>query len=320
MTRILVLYYSQTGQLTRAARAMLAPLAVRRDVEIVWQELKPLVPYPFPWSFFRFLDAFPECVYLDPAPIEPVGFDGDAQFDLIVLCYQVWFLSPSPPIVAFLKTPAARVLKDRPAITLIACRNMWLSAQEKIKMLLAERGARLIDNVVLVDQGPPWATFVTTPRWLLTGKQDGFWGIFPAAGVSADAIAAAARFGRALVDSLDTLRDGAGGSLLRGLRAAKVNPGYVAGEKIAQRSFRLWGRLLRAIGPPGHPLRRATLLLYAVFLVTMILTVLPISMLARALLRPLLRGRLDAEVARLELPSGSSNERMARYARTNERP
>jgi len=315
MTRILVLYYSQTGQLTRAARAMLAPLGARRDVEIVWQELRPVTPYPFPWSFFRFLDVFPECVYLDPAPIAPVAFDPDARFDLIVLAYQVWFLSPSPPITAFLQSPAARVLKDRPVITLIACRNMWLSAQEKIRALLAARGARLIDNVVLVDQGPPWATFVTTPRWLLTGRQDGFWGVFPPAGVSADAIAAAARFGRALVDALAKPLGDARGSLLHGLRAVKVNPGYIAGEKIAHRSFLLWGRLLRGVGLPGHPARRALLLLYVVFLVAMILSVLPLSLLARALLRPLLRSRLDAEVARLEQPSGSSTERMARYAR-----
>lgn len=315
MTRILVLYYSQTGQLTRAARAMLAPLGARRDVEIVWQELRPVTPYPFPWSFFRFLDVFPECVYLDPAPIAPVAFDPDARFDLIVLAYQVWFLSPSPPITAFLQSPAARVLKDRPVITLIACRNMWLSAQEKIRALLAARGARLIDNVVLVDQGPPWATFVTTPRWLLTGRQDGFWGVFPPAGVSADAIAAAARFGCALVDALAKPLGDARGSLLHGLRAVKVNPGYIAGEKIAHRSFLLWGRLLRGVGLPGHPARRALLLLYVVFLVAMILSVLPLSLLARALLRPLLRSRLDAEVARLEQPSGSSTERMARYAR-----
>jgi hypothetical protein len=45
----------------------------------------------------------------------------------------------------------------------------------------------------------------------------------------------------------------------------------------------------------------------------MILTVLPLSMLVRALLRPLLRRRLDAEVARLEAPSGSSGERLVRY-------
>lgn len=313
MTRILVLHYSQTGQLTRVAQSMLAPLAGRADVEIVWQNLEPVEPFPFPWGFLRFFDTFPECVHLDPPPLKPVAFAPDAHFDLVIVAYQVWFLSPALPITAFLKSAAADVLRDTPVMTLIACRNMWLAAQEKTKQLIAARGGRLIDNVVLTDQGPPWATFVTTPRWVLTGKKDGFWGIFPPAGISDADIAAASRFGRALVDALPQLK-GARGPLLAGLGAVKVNPGYVAGEKIAHRSFLIWGRLLRALGRPGTPLRRAVLMVYILFLVTMILTVLPVSMLVRALLRPLLKKKLDAEVARLEAPSGSSTERLAQYA------
>jgi len=189
---------------------------------------------------------------------------------------------------------------------------MWLSAHEKVKALLAERGARQIDNVVLVDQGPPWATFVTTPRWMFTGKKEGFWGIFPPAGVSATEIAGAERFGRALADALPQVKS-ASGPLLAGLGAVKVNPGYIAGERIAHRSFRVWGRLLRAIGPIGHPVRQWVLVIYAVFLITMILTVMPVSIIVRALLRPFLRRKLDAEVARLEAPSGSSTERLAQY-------
>jgi hypothetical protein len=313
MTRILVLYYSQTGQLTRAVQSMLAPLAGRADVELVWQQLEPAEAFPFPWSFFRFFDTFPECVYLDPPPLKPLAFGPEARFDLAVLAYQVWFLSPALPTTAFLKSPAARALQDTPVITLIVCRNMWLSAQNKVKQLLAGLGARLLDNVVLTDPGPPWATFITTPRWLLTGKQDGFWGIFPPAGVSAAEIASAARFGRALADALPDVKS-ATGPLFTGLGAVRVNPGYIAGEKIAHRSFMLWGRLLRALGRPGRPLRRAVLLVYVLFLVGMILTVLPVSMLVRALLKPLLRRQLAAEVARLEAPSGSSTERLAQYS------
>jgi hypothetical protein len=312
MTRILVIHYSQTGQLTRAVQSMLSPLAGRPDVEIVWQNLEPVEPYPFPWGFLRFFDTFPECVALDPAPIRPVNFSKDAHFDLVVLAYQVWFLSPSLPVTAFLKSEAAAVLKDTPVITFIACRNMWLSAQEKVKGLLCDIGARHIDNVVLTDQGPPWATFVTTPRWVLTGKKDGFWGVFPPAGVSESEILAAARFGRALADALPLLQSTAG-PLLSGLGAVKVMPGYVTGEKIAHRSFRLWGGLLRAIGQPGNPLRRLVLVVYIVFLVAMILTVMPVSMVVRVLLRPLFRQHLDAEVARLEAPSGSSTQRIAQY-------
>jgi hypothetical protein len=312
MIRILVLYYSQTGQLTRAVHSMLRPLADRPDVEIVWQNLEPVEPFPFPWGFFRFFDTFPECVALDPPPIRPVSFGTDARFDLVVLAYQVWFLSPSLPVTAFLKSAAADVLKDTPVITFIACRNMWLSAHEKMKAMLGHIGARHIDNVVLVDQGPPWATFITTPRWVLTGKQNGFWGVFPPAGVSEAEIAAAARFGRALADSLPLLQS-TKGPLLSGLGAVKVISAYVTGEKIAHRSFRLWGGFLRAIGKPGNPLRRLVLVVYIAFLVAMILTVMPVSMVVRAMLRPLLRKRLDAEVVRLEAPSGSSTERVRQY-------
>ncbi len=314
MTRILILYYSQTGQLTRAARSMLAPLQDRPDVELVWQEVLPQHPYPFPWGFFSFLDAFPESVYLDPPALQPVSFDPDRRFDLVILAYQVWFLSPSLPITGFLKSPAARVLKDTPVITLIGCRNMWLSAQEKMRAMLDSAGARLIDNVVLVDQGPPWATFVTTPRWLLTGKKAGFWGIFPPAGISDADIEGAQRFGRAIADSLHLLQSRPGSSLLSGLGAVKVNPGYIAGEKIAHRSFVLWGRLLRALGRPGSVSRRAVLLVYVVFLVGMILTVVPLGVLIRALLRPFMRRHMDAQVAQLEQPSGSSTERIAQYS------
>jgi len=312
MTRILVLYYSQTGQLTRGLESLLAPLVGRPNFEVVRQNLEPVVPFPFPWPFFRFLDTFPECVYMDPVPLKPSSIPSDARFDLVILAYQVWFLSPSLPVISFLKSNDARLLRDTPVVTFVACRNMWLSAHEKIVKKLRDIGARHIDNVVLIDQGPPWATFVTTPRWMFTGKKAGFWGIFPPAGVSDADLAGAVRFGRALAEALPQVKSDSG-PLLSGLGAVKVNPGYIAGERIAHRSFMMWGRLLRAIGPVGHPVRQGVLVLYAAFLITMIVTVLPVSMVVRALLRPLLRRRLDAEVVRLEAPSGSSTDRVEKY-------
>jgi hypothetical protein len=312
MIRILVVHYSQTGQATRAAKSMMAPIEAHPDFEVVWHNIEPVAPYPFPWGFLTFFDTFPESVYLDAPALKPASFDPDARYDLIVLTYQVWFLSPSLPVAAFLKSPAARVFNGKPVITLIACRNMWLTAQETVKRLLAERGARLIDNIALIDQGPAWATFITTPRWVLTGRSDGFWGIFPPAGVNPADIAAADRFGRAIVEQRHLIQSVLNKPLLAGLGAVKVNPGYIASERLAHRSFRIWGKLLRAIGRPGNPARRAVLLVYIVFLVTLILTIVPLGIIIRALLRPLLRERMDQEVARLELPSGSGTERIRR--------
>ncbi len=313
MTNILVLHYSQTGQLTRVARSMMAPLEDLPDVKITWQELKPKKPYPYPWPILDFLDAFPESVHMVPPEMEPVSFDADSRFDLVILAHQSWFLSPSLPVTGFLKSDAARVLKGTPVITLIACRNMWISAQEQVKAQLQSLGAVLIDNVALVDQGPPLLTFLTTPYWLLTGNK-GPYGIFPPAGVGERDIAAAARFGRALRDSLPALKTSPGQPLLRGMGAVKVNPRYIMSEKMARRSFLIWGKFLRAVGGPGHPLRKVLLTVYAVFLVTMVLTLVPAGIIVYEILRPFIGKQLNARVAEIEKPSGSSTERMAKYA------
>jgi hypothetical protein len=292
---------------------MMKPLAGNSDIQIVWQTLEPVEPFPFPWSILKFFDTFPECVHLDPPQIQPVNFGPETRFDLVVLSYQVWFLSPSLPVTAFLQSEAARALRDTPVITFIGCRNMWFTAQEKVKAMLKKLDAHLIDNVVLTDQGPPWATFITTPRWLFTGRRNGFWWIFPPAGISEADIAGAARFGRALADAL-TQQAPLKTPTLTGLGAAKVIPGFIAGEKMAHRSFLIWGRLLRSIGRPGNPLRRIVMVFYIVFLITMILTLLPASIVLRALLRLLPNPNLESEVMRLEGPSGSSCERLNYYS------
>ena len=59
---VLVVHYSQTGQLTELVHSMLAPLRARADVCVHEEVLRPQRPYPFPWSFFTFLDVFPESV------------------------------------------------------------------------------------------------------------------------------------------------------------------------------------------------------------------------------------------------------------------
>ncbi|MGC2520259.1 MAG: dialkylresorcinol condensing enzyme [Burkholderiales bacterium] len=310
MKRVLVVYYSQTGQSGEVVRSFTAPLATCADIELRLIALQPRTPYPFPWRFFRFLDVFPESVHLDPAPIVPIEVAPDEDYDLVILAYQVWFLSPSQPVTAFLKSRAAqRLLAGKPVVTLIACRNMWLMAQEKMKALLAAVGARLTDNVALTDRGG-LSTFVTTPRWLLTGRRDGFWGL-PPAGLSDAQIAACARFGHALVAALARDEERSGRPMLTGLRAADAEVRLIASERIGHRSFLLWGRLLRAVGGPGSRQRVPVLAIYVVFLVCMIVTVVPLAIGVKALLRPLLARRLAAQKAYFEQPSGSSSERMS---------
>lgn len=291
--RVLLVHFSQTGQLARVARTLTAPLAQAHDVELVEEVLKPRPAYPFPWPAWRFLDAMPESVLLDPPQIDPLTVNG--QFDLVILAYQVWFLAPAGPIVAFLKSDAGRALvRGRPVITVIACRNMWLTAHEAMKRLVAEAGGELRDNVALTDQSGTLASFITTPRWLLTGKRDAFWGL-PAAGVAEADIAATDRFGHALVAALRAGRERAPGVLLAGLGAARIDPNLVFSERAGSRAFRAWSRIIRLGGRSGSVGRLPFLALFCVYLVVMIIVVVPPSLLLQRLLRPLFRRRLQSE-------------------------
>ena len=277
------------------------------------ETLRPAKPFPFPWSFFSFLDAFPESAHMIPPQLAPLSLTGDEDFDLVILPYQVWFLAPSQPVTAFLKHPlATKLLAGKPVVTVIACRNMWMLAQEKMKSLLNECGARLLDNVALVDPSPTMASLWSTPFWLLSGKKD-FLKFLPPAGVDAASIEATSRFGYALRDALFKNEERGTAPLLAGLKAVNANPHLLVSEKAGTRSFYLWGKLLRAVGEPGQWQRYPFLVLYVIFLITLIMTVVPLSLLVQSLLRPFTRRRFAVLKQQYDLPSGSSAERMHLY-------
>ncbi len=304
MKRVLVVHFSQTGQLARVARRLVSPLAEANDVELVEETLRPRPPYPFPWPLWRFLDAMPETVLLEAPTLEPLAVRAEEHFDLVVLAYQVWYLAPSGPMAAFLKSESGRrLLRGRPVVTVIACRNMWLLAQETVKRLIQEAGGRLLDNVAFTDQGGTLATFVTTPRWLLTGRRNPFWGL-PAAGVAEQEIARADRFGLALLAALRADREREDAPMLAGLGAARVDPKLIFSERAARRAFSVWSRLIRLGGAPGSIARVPMLALFSVYLVAMILTVVPTSLLVQRITRRLFAARLRSLQAYYELPSG----------------
>ncbi|HTT10503.1 MAG TPA: dialkylresorcinol condensing enzyme [Burkholderiaceae bacterium] len=311
--KVLAVHFSQTGQAAALLENIVQPLREQADVSVTHVALQVSPAFPFPWPFWRFLDSFPETVALDPPPLVAVPLDGSQRFDLVILAYPVWFLSPPPPLTAFLQHPAARaVLRGRAVVTATACRNMWVMAQETVKRLLREAGARHLDHVALVDRGSALATFITTPRWVLTGRKDKFWGL-PAAGVAEAELHDASRFGVALLQALRRGDETGDAPLLAGLGACKVDPALVASERIGIRSFRLWGRALRAAGAPGAPARRALLCCYLVFLLAAIATVVPISLLVRRALTPLAGERLERARRAYEAPSGSGVERLGHH-------
>lgn len=303
MRQVLVVHYSQTGQLGRLVQSVCAPLAQRDDLQLDFLPVKPASPYPFPWPFLTFFSIFPETVLMRPEPLRPLQVDPGKRYDLVILAYQVWFLSPSRPITSFLASPeAAQLLKGTPVVTLIGCRNMWLMAQEKLKARLDALGARLVDNIVLTDECGSAASFLATPLWMFSGRQQPFSWI-PKAGISDSEIADAQRFGIAIGDRL-ALNGPIEQPMLRGLGAVRVDEKLIASERVGTRSFKVWGTLLAALGPQHSLRRRAGLIIYIVFLLSLIITVVPLTALLKKLLSPLIQARIRREKAYFAAPSG----------------
>lgn len=247
--------YSQTGQMREVADALTAPL-VARGWDIRWVDVQPRVAFPFPWPIPRFFGVFPASVDPDALVelVEPAGgfvTETDGPDDLVILAYQVWFLAPSLPIRSLLKAhPGA--FRDRRVVSLIACRNMWYSAAIEVCGLLRAAGARSVEVVAATDTSPQAVTFVTTLRWLLTGRREPFlW--FGRAGVGADELARVADVGRSIAESGQCPQD-----------AAPVVPTLAAADLLAGKIFRRWGATVRSARRFGAGAQAVSLVVFVV--------------------------------------------------------
>ncbi len=304
MRQVLVVHYSQTGQLSRLVNAVCKPLMQRDDVQVDFLAIEPAQPYPFPWPFLSFFRIFPETVLMRAQPLKPLTVDAAKRYDLVILAYQVWFLTPSLPITSFLATPqAAQLLRDTPVVTVIGCRNMWLMAQEKLKARLNELGARLLDNVALTDACGTAASFLSTPLWMFTGRQKPYSWV-PRAGIDDAEIAASSRFGEAIARRLTADDQPLREPMLQGLGAVRVDEKLIGSETVGNRSFQLWSRLLAAIGPQQSLRRGLGLLVYVVFLLCLIVTVVPLGAVLKKLLAPVFKARTQRQKAYFAGPSG----------------
>ena len=303
-TRVLAVYYSQSGDVSRAMESFIAPIKAA-GAECIVEAIRPTASYPFPWkNLLRFFNLMPECVVGESPPIEEPTFSPDADYDLVILGYSVWFLSPALPIRGFFNSPHARVLDGRRVITVSVSRNMWHSAGETMKRLLGDAGAKHIDNAVITHQGPVWATFITTTRMLFFGKRDRFLGIFPPAGIRDEDFNAFGRFGDAVANQLDRLSESEASPLLGGLNAAPINRRFVLPEFFGGYIFSAWARIIRWLGGFAQWLRIPGVLCFIGFLVSGIVVGIPLLLIGRFLFHPLLKRHIQARIEMLQQPSG----------------
>lgn len=278
MNKILILYYSQSGQLTEIVKNFAKPFEKSDSYSVTYANIEPVKEYGFPWKGYEFFDSFPESVNRIPCEIKPLDL-GDEDFDLIIFAYTVWYMSPSIPSNSFLLSDQAkRIFKDKPVITLLGVRNMWILAQEYVKNKIAENGGKLIGNIVLRDRVENLTGIVTISYFLFTGKKDRFLGFFPKPGISQKDIDGSEKFGEIVknyVDSksLENLQD----KLLEH-KAVKINPYLLSVEKTAaERVFKIWANFILKKGGPANPSRRIRVNMFRWYFPFAILVIAPLK-------------------------------------------
>ncbi|HTF21121.1 MAG TPA: hypothetical protein VK658_23760 [Chryseolinea sp.] len=245
--KVLMLYYSQSGQQLSILQSLSAPL-VAAGHDVHFEVIQPTEKYPFPWSAYTFFNAFPETFQQKPLPLKPLSSAAFEPYDLVVLGYQPWFLSPSRPIGSFLQSEdGKRILSNKNVVTILGCRNMWLGAQEKVKKRLIDANARLQGHIALVDRSGNLVSLVTILRWLLTGKKDAFL-FFPPAGVSESDIREAKKFGETISQGLDRNDFANLQHELLKQGAVEVKPSLILLEKRGQKGFSVWSRFIASGG------------------------------------------------------------------------
>ena len=246
MKNVLVIHYSQSGQLTEILDTITLPFSSEDEINVTHYTIEMEKEFPFPWNKTAFFDAFPESFLQIPAAIKtPSNSILEKKYDLIILGYQVWYLSPSIPVNSFLKSTFAKQLfQDTPVITVIGARNMWVKAQEKMKVLLSDLGAKLVGNIALVDRNINHVSVVTIVHWMFTGEKTKYLGVFPKPGVSESEIKNASKFGNVILLALKnnnflTLQE----ELLK-LDAVEIRAFLVEMDKKANKMFKIWSNFI----------------------------------------------------------------------------
>lgn len=257
MKNVLVIYYSQSGQLKEIAQQISLPFVEDANVNVTYYNIQTKKNFTFPWDNDSFFDVFPETFKQIPTEIIPPSNEIlQTKFDLVLLHFQVWYLSPSIPVNSFLKSEYAKtILNNVPVITISGSRNMWAFAQEKVKVLLKDVNAHLVGNIALTDRNINLISVITVVDWMFSGVKRKTYGFLPLPGVSAQEINESVKFGNTILPFLQRNNYTGLQEQLLAKGAVEFRWFLLSMDKKANKMFTIWSNLILK-----NPAKRKTLL------------------------------------------------------------
>lgn len=270
--KILVIGYSQTGQLYEILDKFQDSF---KNCDIERINIQAKKSFPFPWPGRDFFDAMPESVLQTEIELEPVSFKSQ-QYDFIIIGYQPWFLSLSIPVSSLFKNnDFLRLLNNTPVLTIIGSRNMWLKAHEVIREKIYNAGGYLVANIPFYDRHNNFISALTIVYWMLTGRKDRMFRIFPLPGISNEDINRASEFGQIVNDLFHAGKCKAINDRLIETGHIKVERNLLFIEQRAKLLFKIWANLIVKKGTTEAK-RRFWVQLFKYYLIIALFIVAPI--------------------------------------------
>ena len=276
--QIAVFYYTQTGQALEIVQKVCEPL-IAAGLQVVYKEIIPEEPFPFPWSGRSFFQAFPESRLAVPCRLKTIDLSDVQDADLVIVAGQSWYLSHSIPLHGFFQSDEIKnYLKGRKIVTVDGCRNMWVMKQLKTREYIHEIGAEYVGSVVLQDMAPNLVSVITIIRWLFQNKKEAT-RFLPAAGVAPEDIRRATCFGDIL---LDTLREGTFDTLQERFmekKALTFLPKIYFIEKNGSAIWGKWAQFILKKGAYQSPKREPYLRIFKYYLFFVLYVISPFGLL-----------------------------------------
>lgn len=171
MAHVLALYTSLTHQTERIVLTVAEALE-RGGHHVTREKLEPVVPMPLPVPpemLGRLLKqaltgAWPV------VPLQPLRASVDTPYELILLGYQPWYMTPSVPMHSFLKGPQAQLLRGRAVIGLLSCRALYARASGLFEQWVSEAGGSVLEQRVWTDQDKRPTNFASLGHMLKHGQ------------------------------------------------------------------------------------------------------------------------------------------------------
>jgi hypothetical protein len=276
MKNVLIVYFSQTGQAKLAIDSVMRTFENNANYKTYYSLIKPKVAFPFPWKYTEFFDMFPETVQGIPCEIELPAIDLSIKYDLIIVAYQPWFLSICIPINSFLKSESAKLIfNNTPVITIINCRNMWISAQEKMKRILLSLNSNLVGNITFVDKSSNLISLITVLAFILKGKKENFLGMFPKYGVNSKDLEVGQIYGNLILSHLETNNLPMLQTELINKNAVNIRSNIMIMEGRGSLLFPHYANFITKKGSAGSKERRLRVRIFGILLPTVILLASP---------------------------------------------